>query len=74
MPIDKRNLLQDDVFSYRAQKGGAVAVFYRGRQVTLLRGEAAEKLLRRTLGLEGRALQLELAKITGNFKRGNERV
>ncbi len=61
------------MFSYRAQKGGAVAVFYGGRQVTLLRGKAAERFLRRTLELEGHALQLELAKVTGNFKRGNER-
>jgi len=41
--------------------------------VTVLRGEAAAAALRRLERLEGRAVQLELAKLTGNFKRGNER-
>lgn len=73
MPTDRRGLLHDEVFSYRARKDGAVFIAYEGRQVTVLRGGAAEKLLRRVAGLEGQALQLELAKVTGNFRRGNER-
>jgi hypothetical protein len=73
VPIDRRGILQDGLFSYRASKEGAVFISYAGRQVTILRGKAAEKLLRRIGGLHGQALQLELAKVTGNFKRGNER-
>ncbi len=72
MPIDRRNTLAEE-FSYRASKDGAVFIAYGGKQVTILRGRSAASALRRLERSEGDALQLELAKLTGNFKRGNER-
>lgn len=39
----------------------------------ILKGPEASKLLRRLGGLDEEQAQLALAKITGNFKRGNER-
>ncbi len=73
MPIDRRNTLAEENFSYRASKDGAVFISHYGKQVTILRGRSAASALRRLERLASGALQLELAKLTGNFKRGNER-
>ena len=73
MPVDKRDTFAEESFSYRASKDGAVFITYHGKQVTILRGRSAASALRRLERLQGDALQLELAKLTGNFKRGNER-
>ena len=71
--IDRRGVLDDDVFEYRALKDGKVFIYWRGRHVTTLAGSAARKFLSRIDGLDGKAAQLIMAKATGNFKRGNER-
>ena len=73
MPVDRRNTFAEENFSYRASKDGAVFISHHGKQVTVLRGRSAASALRRLEQLEGDALQLELAKLTGNFRRGNER-
>lgn len=71
-PVDARGVLEDEVFSYRATRD-KVLISWRGRQVTVLKGPAAAKFLDSIAGLEGQAAQLVMAKVTGNFKRGNER-
>lgn len=71
--IDQRNSFEDEPFAYRVGKDGTVFISWQGRQATILRGKAAARFLSRIAGLDGAALQLELAKVTGNFKRGNER-
>ncbi|WP_137789398.1 hypothetical protein [Bacillus sp. E(2018)] len=72
--IDKRNRLEEKPFSYRETKGQNVFVDYYGKQVKILRGKEAEKFLHRIRAAESEmAEQLIMAKITGNFKRGNER-
>jgi hypothetical protein len=72
--IDKRNRLDEAPFSYRVTKNNTVLIDYNGKQVKLLKGKDAEKLLERIKITEDeKAVQLILAKITGNFKRGNER-
>jgi hypothetical protein len=72
--IDKRDRLLEEVFSYRAVKNGTVFIEWNGKTVTTLSGKAAERFLSRIAGLEGRDAQLVMAKITGNFKRGNEKT
>ncbi len=72
-PVARRNTFADENFSYRASKDGAVFISHHGKQVTVLRGRAAASALRRLERLEDHALQLELAKLTGSFKRGKER-
>ncbi len=63
----------DGQFAYRTSKDGNVFVSWEGRVVTTLSGEAARRFLGRvTADPEG--AQLEMARITGNFKRGNERL
>lgn len=60
-------------FTYATTKGGRVRISWRGRVVTTLAGESAARFLRRVEHAQPAAVQLELARVTGNFKRGNER-
>jgi len=71
--IDKRNRLDDDVFTYQVSKENKVFIYWRGRQVRVLKGTEAQLLLDKLTGLDAKGVQLVLAKTTGNFKRGNER-
>jgi len=71
--IDKRNRLNDDVFTYQVNKDKKVFIYWRGRQVRVLKGKEAQLLLDRIASLDAKGVQLVLAKATGNFKRGNER-
>ncbi|WP_163100335.1 hypothetical protein [Peribacillus alkalitolerans] len=73
-PIDKRNRFNDEVFTYRVSKDNTVFIEWNGKQIKILKGKEADKFIERM----GRATnqleeQLILAKVTGNFKRGNER-
>lgn len=65
--------LDDQPFSYLAGKDGRLAIGWRGRVVTTLKGDDAAALLTRLRGAAAPEIQLLLAKATGNFKRGNER-
>ncbi len=71
--IDKRNRLDEEVFSYRVNPENKVFIAWHGKQVTVLKGKDAQKFLSRLQGLDAKAAQLVMAKITGNFKHGNER-
>jgi hypothetical protein len=72
--IDKRNRLEEKPFSYRVNKDNTVFIDYFGRQVKILKGKDADNFLRKMNASENdKTLQLIMAKITGNFKRGNER-
>ncbi len=59
--------------TYRRTKADTVFVAWRGRTVTTLRGEAGRRFVARAEGLDDEGVQLLLAQVTGNFKRGNER-
>ena len=65
--------LESEPFAYAIRKDGTVAVSYRGRQIVIVGGKDAARLLARLQGASAEAVQLALAKITGNFKHGNER-
>lgn len=71
--IDRRGRLDNEVFSYRESKDGLVFVQWHGKLVMTLRGQGAKRFLARIAGLDGKAVQLEMARVTGNFKHGNER-
>jgi len=71
--VDKRNRFDEDIFAYRANKEGKVFISWYGKQVKILRGKAAEKFLTQVQAVDRREAQLIMAKVTGNFKRGNER-
>ena len=60
-------------FRWRARKNGEVEISREGRVVTLLAGtEAARFLAQAERATEGE-IQQRMARITGNYKRGNER-
>lgn len=71
---DKRNILFDEQpFSYKILKDKKAMIYYRGKEVFTAVGKDFNKL-QRVIALDNKyELQLFLAKITGNFKRGNER-
>jgi hypothetical protein len=71
--IDKRNRFAEEVFTYRATKDGRVLLFWQGKQVMTLKDMKAQKFLEDVDGLDEKETQLVIARITGNFKRGNER-
>jgi hypothetical protein len=63
-----------EIFSYQITKSGLVRIFWDGRPVMTLGGNRAAKLASQ---LEATAdeeeVQARLRRVTGNFKRGNER-
>ncbi len=71
--VDKRNKLAEDVFSYRTTKDGKVFLFWHNRQIKILKGQTAQEFLEDIVDAEPRDAQMAMAKITGNFKHGNER-
>lgn len=73
MPIDQRHRLDDEVFSYRVSKDRKVFIFWHGKQIMILKDVAAAKFTREIAEAEPQQAQLLMAKITGNFKHGNER-
>ena len=71
--VQDRDPLADEPFNYLARSDGSVVIRYRGAPVTLLRGKAATRFLTRMDRADGYAAQQLMARVTGNFKRGNER-
>lgn len=65
--------LDGEPFAYTVRKDGTVAVSHQGRQVVIVGGKDAARLMAKLEGADAEAVQLALAKVTGNFKRGNER-
>jgi hypothetical protein len=61
-------------FSYERGRDGEVAILRQGRVVTTLRGRAAQDLLADVEGAPADAQQQAMARVTGNYKRGNERT
>jgi hypothetical protein len=74
--IDKRNRLSEEPFAYQITKKGTVVIYYGGKQIKIVKGREAERLIARIKEAEDSIteVQLLLAKITGNFKRGNEKL
>jgi len=72
--IDKRGVLDEEVFTYRITKDNKVFISYEGKQVTTLSGRRAESFISDISGTDGKDAQLIMAKVTGNFKRGNEKL
>jgi hypothetical protein len=65
---------EDLGFTYRTRKNGDVEVFHRARLAASLRGVHAQVFLAE-VGSAGPAEGQQLmARLTGNYKRGNERA
>lgn len=57
-------------FSYTVRKNGEVVITHQGRLATTLRGPKATRFLDQ---VQDRDPQELMARLTGNYKRGNER-
>jgi hypothetical protein len=71
---DTQEKFKEEVFSYRVSKDNKVFLFWYGKQVKILKGKESEKFLARITEADFQESQLIMAKITGNFKRGNEKL
>lgn len=60
-------------FSWTARKSGEVVITHRGRHATTLRGGRAAEFLDDVEGASVDDAQELMARLTGNYKRGNER-
>lgn len=70
--------LAEDPFDWRTTKDGRVFISRGGRQIVVVAGDQAQRL---TAGIDNalarddpEAVQHLLARVTGNYKRGNERT
>ena len=59
-------------FTYRATAQGTVHISRFGRPVVTLRNDGASRFLARAEGATPEAIQQLCARVTGNYKRGNE--
>lgn len=57
-------------FEYIVRKNGDINIFHHGRRATTLRGQKAKQFQTK---LEDGDEQQLMARVTGNYKRGNER-
>lgn len=64
---------EDLGFRWSARRNGEVAVSRGGRVVATLRGAVARAFLARAAVASEREIQQRLARLTGNYRRGNER-
>lgn len=65
--------LGSEPFAYRETKDGRVLIEWQGRRAAVLTGGRAARFLAAVEGATAAQRQLEMARVTGNFKRGNER-
>jgi hypothetical protein len=61
-------------FTWQRMKNGEVRVLHHGRLASTLRGRDAEEFLSEAEGSDNAAMQQTMARLTGNYKRGNERL
>lgn len=64
--------MSDLGFSFRVRKSGDVSISRAGREVTILRGAAAHAFHAQMAGSTAAEQQQAMAKVTGEYRRGNE--
>ena len=73
--IDKRNRLREEPFNYQITKKGTVIIYFEGKQIKTVKDSKAAQLIGKLNAAESiMEVQLLLAKLTGNFKHGNEKM
>jgi hypothetical protein len=70
---DRYDRLDEERFAFRTTRDGRVIISYEGRVVTIVTGKKAKKFIDGLPAMTMHEIQLTLARLTGNFKRGNER-
>ncbi len=65
----------DDLgFTYRSKADTEVVIFHFGKRATVLRKDKSRRFLSDMDALDFAGQQQEMARLTGNYRRGNERV
>ena len=64
---------EDLGFTYRTRKNGDVQILHRGRLASTLRGKDAEDFKQEAQDENSAEAQQLMARVTGNYKHGNER-
>lgn len=72
--MTKPDPLADRPFSHQITKDGRVRISHRGRVVTTLAGKEARQFIIRLETADACQAQHLMARATGNYKRGNERL
>jgi hypothetical protein len=68
-------MTSDDLgFTFRQLRSGEVEVLHRGRRASVLRGQVATDFIAEVESLDSSHAQQVMARITGNYKHGNERL
>ena len=71
--IDQRDKLEEEPFRFQITKSKKVFLFWQGKQIKALKGKEAQQFIEKITALDSQGAQLLMAKLTGNFKHGNER-
>ena len=61
-------------FTYRTRKNGDIEILHRGRLASTLRGNDAKEFLSEVEASADADAQQLMARVTGNYKHGNERL
>jgi hypothetical protein len=62
-----------DGFTFEVRKSGDVVIRHFGRVAVVLRGRRAARFVTESETADDSQLQARMARLTGNYKRGNER-
>ena len=66
-------MMNNFLFSFKVTKRGEVLIFHHGMLATTLRGIKAQSFIAGLESTDEDAQQQLMARLTGNYKRGNER-
>jgi hypothetical protein len=72
--VEQPDPLASMPFSYATRADGSIVISYRTAPVTILRGRPAERFVSRVAEADAAAAQQLMARATGNFRHGNERL
>lgn len=75
MNEDQRDILKNDQpFEYKLLKDQKAQIYHKGKAIKIIFGKEYAKLLSNIEKNDDYALQLFMAKVTGQFKHGNEKI
>ena len=66
--------LFDEPFGYHTTKSGLVQISYNRKTITTLSGRDSSRFLSKVESADSKGAQLVMAKATGHFKHGTQRV
>jgi len=71
---NKRNQLIEHPFSYKITNSDKVIIYRDKKHITIIKDRESAKLQSKITNKSEQQVQLILAKITGNYRHGNERT